>query len=344
MSRLQALEEGRDLRQERRGRGAGVPGKTERPAGSAVGFERGGVLRELRRVRCRIRLAARQAVLLVREEDEAHRPARPRREGRDLPRGLDDDAAARSVVDGSAPEVPGVEVRAEDDDFVRRLAARDLSDHVGRFGVGPHAAGEREPHPHGPAAGEEAREQIRVRDRERGRRNLRSVLRVLERSRVGKAVGVGADRTHQDGGRTEPPRARRALGTIDDGLAVARSVLRALHRNVEEDDLVRDGALPRFELLERPHADHLGLDASLRRAHTVSERGEREQLRDGSRDLPALGGAGPDRDDDLLGVDVREADALEHVERDGYRGPVAGRAGEPRSGEVRELAHPLRCA
>ena len=70
---------------------------------------------------------------------------------------------------------------------------------------------------HGLSAGEEAPEKIGVRHRERRRRDLRRAVGVLERARVGKAVGVGADRAHEHGDGSEPRGARRTLGTVDDG-------------------------------------------------------------------------------------------------------------------------------
>ena len=85
-------------------------------------------------------LAAGEAVLLVREEHDAHRAARVPRQRGDLTRRLDDDAAPGAVVDGAAAEVPGVEVRAEDHDLSGRFPSRYLADHVGRFGVRPRAA------------------------------------------------------------------------------------------------------------------------------------------------------------------------------------------------------------
>ena len=141
---------GRRLQQRVRRR-ARVPREAERRPLSEVGLERGDVRRELRGVSLGVGLAALQAVLLVGEEDDADGAPRLLRHEADLPRGLDDDAAARRVVDRAGAEVPRVEVRAEQDDLLRPLAAGDLADDVGRLGVRQRPAPEREAHAHGTA-------------------------------------------------------------------------------------------------------------------------------------------------------------------------------------------------
>src|SRR5262249_42930820 len=146
------------------------------------------------------------------------------------------------------------EVRAEDDDLVRTLAPGNLADDVRRLAVRTPAAVEREADAHGPAPREEVREHVGVGDRERGRGDLRGAVPVVEVAGVGKAVVVGADRTDEHADGADRGRARRPLGAVYDGLAVAGAVLRTLGPDVVEDDAAADRVPLRLELLPGSHA------------------------------------------------------------------------------------------
>ena len=70
------------------------------------------------------------AVLLGAGEQDADGAARTARQIADETRGGGDDGDAGAVVDGALPQVPGIEVRGEQDDFVRAFAAADLGDDI----------------------------------------------------------------------------------------------------------------------------------------------------------------------------------------------------------------------
>ena len=122
----------------RRARAASLPVKPKprRTEDAAVGFHHHHVARQLGEVPIAIAEAAAAAVLLVGPQHDADRPARPQiqllHQAQRLPR----HHAAAAIVGRSGADVPGVEVAADDDDFVRQLAAAELADHVGRVGVG----------------------------------------------------------------------------------------------------------------------------------------------------------------------------------------------------------------
>src|SRR6267378_1566625 len=84
----------------------------------------------LRGVRLRVLARPDQALLFPREEDEPDGALRLQaRPGHD-PGRLQGAHGAGAVVRGPGPEVPGVEVRADDDHLTRMLAAADLGDGV----------------------------------------------------------------------------------------------------------------------------------------------------------------------------------------------------------------------
>src|SRR5207302_195139 len=81
------------------------------------------VLRQLRLVRRRVTLAAGEPVLLVHEEDDAHRASRRRLEHGDQPARLHRHRNTRAVVVGAGGQVPGIEVRAQQHHLFGPLAA-----------------------------------------------------------------------------------------------------------------------------------------------------------------------------------------------------------------------------
>ena len=187
-------------------------------------------------MRLRVRARSREAVLLVRERDDAKRAARPLRELPDEARRFDRDPEARGVVHGALPEVPRIEVAAEEDDLLRLLAARDLADDVRRDGVGKRPGREREAHAYGPPVGEQAVDEVGVGIREGRGRNLRDSLFVAQRARVRESRvrrGHGAD----EDAHGAQLRGARGRGPADrNGRAVAGPVRLALHDLPDEDD------------------------------------------------------------------------------------------------------------
>ena len=177
-------------------------------------------------------LPPRIAVLLVGEEHDAHRAARPQVELLHQPHRLPRHDAAAAVVGRARADVPRVEVAADDDDLVRQLAAAHLADDVvrdwrrdrsalpsrasrGRARRGPAAAASgRRPRPESPPPESSAR---------RPRSSSRAGVR---RAQAGRA-----DRAHEHRDRAELRRARRARR--DDTRRVC-AVVR--ERHVEEHD------------------------------------------------------------------------------------------------------------
>src|SRR5947208_2300966 len=70
-----------------------------------------------------VRLTAPEAGLLVQVEDHPDRPPQGRLQLRDLTERLHDDDDAGAVVDRSLREIPGVEMRSEQDHLAGLLAA-----------------------------------------------------------------------------------------------------------------------------------------------------------------------------------------------------------------------------
>src|SRR5690606_23317506 len=155
------------------------------------------VQRDLVRMRDRIAATAGQAVFLV---GEGHDPDAARGRARqvaDQLAGRHRDADAGRVVDRAGTQVPGIQVPADQHDFVRTLAAGDLADHVvrGRHAVPP--AVQREAYVDRLAQRQQPGQLFRVGYRQcRGRDRLQAFLEAGA-ARVRVAVRVGAGRAHQ---------------------------------------------------------------------------------------------------------------------------------------------------
>ena len=134
--RRQSPEKSRDLL-DRLPRGVG-PRKPE--AGwlehAAVRLEHEDVVGQLVAIALPVIGAAAQAVFLVGEQDDADgAPGSEPQLFHEAQRFPAHDTPA-AVVGGAGPDVPGVEVAADDDDLVGQLASADLSDQVEGVGVG----------------------------------------------------------------------------------------------------------------------------------------------------------------------------------------------------------------
>ena len=70
------------------------------------------------------------ALFLAAEEHEADRPPRHVAGLADGTRGGNDERGVAAVIERSRAEIPGIKVRAEDDEFVGQLATADLTDHI----------------------------------------------------------------------------------------------------------------------------------------------------------------------------------------------------------------------
>ena len=173
-----------------------------------VGLERGHV--RLALVTVAIGGPALQAVLLVREEDDAHGAPRAQaqrlQEAHRLPR---DDTAA-GVVHRPGAHVPRVDVAADDHDLLGQLAALPLGDHVRGRRVRKLPCLHLQADHDALAAIGDALQALRVLERDGGRRDARDAVLVVHLSRVRRAQPGQSDRAQQDRRpRPASPRATR---------------------------------------------------------------------------------------------------------------------------------------
>src|SRR5580692_3637164 len=82
---------------------------------------------------CRISTRAQQPLFLAREQDEADRALRRHAGSFDRPKRIDDQSGIAPVVQSSGAKLPGVEVRPQNDELLRLLAATKFSYDIGRF-------------------------------------------------------------------------------------------------------------------------------------------------------------------------------------------------------------------
>jgi len=97
------------------------------------------------------------------------------------------------------------------------LTAADLADDVGRLGVGFEVRVHLQPHDDPGAAVGEALQAVAVFGRDRGGRNFRRVVRVLERAGVGRSQPGRSHRAHQRGDGAVARGSRRAGGAEPHG-------------------------------------------------------------------------------------------------------------------------------
>src|SRR5215813_5812880 len=67
------------------------------------------------------------ALFFAREQDEAQRATRLQMRLLDCARGCNDQGRVAAVVQGACSELPGVEMRGQDDEFITTLAAANFS-------------------------------------------------------------------------------------------------------------------------------------------------------------------------------------------------------------------------
>ena len=182
-------EQRRDLLDRRaRGRAAGEP-EARRAEDAAVGLEHHHVVGELRPVALEVGASAGEAVLFVGEEHDAHRAARPQVELLHQPQRFPRHDAAAAVVCRAGADVPGIEVAADDDDFVGPLAAADLADDVRRVGIGQELGLHLQADADLRAAVLHALQALGVLDRDRGRRESAARRRRSAASRCAACAG-----------------------------------------------------------------------------------------------------------------------------------------------------------
>ena len=270
------------------------------------------------------------AVLLVHEEHGSQRAPRwPRHRGSDAHR-IEDHGHAGSVVDGTGPEVPRVEVGADHHDLLGLLGAEDLGDHVGgrrerRIGE---AASQDEPDRHRTSP-EQPVEQFGVLHRESRRWNGLLARREEGCPGVGNAQGGRGKRAHQRRSRTLARRRCGAPQPEPGELSVSGGVL---HVVLEEDDPALHLRSQRGQFLQAPDLDHLGGDPARRRRRAHPQRGDGQWLGASTLRCNHLG--------PLLATDPVGDHHRLHPDRDSLRpepvdGPAHGRFSPGRPGQAR---------
>ena len=106
----------------------------ERIAGDAAdaGVEdhRAAVLVHFRAMRLHVGPRAEHALLFAAEQNEADGAARQQSAGFDGARGFDHQRGVAAVVQRAGAEFPGIQMRAENDDFVGLFVAANFADHI----------------------------------------------------------------------------------------------------------------------------------------------------------------------------------------------------------------------
>ena len=296
---------------------------------AAVGLDRGDVRGQLGRVGLRVGARAREAVLLVRERDDAKRAARPSREP--ARRGAPPRSRCRGPAPSSTapvPEVPRIEVPAEERRSRSGFSRPGISPTTFaglRVRERPRAESAKRTRTRLPSARRRWSE-VGVGIRERRRRDLRDALLVADRARVRKSGVRRAHGTNEGAHGAQLRGARGGAPADGNRRAVTRSVGAALHDLPDEDDLAFRLLAERVDALEGLGLDDVGLDPARGRPDAAAERAKREPERRGRDDLAGLLPALPVRHGDGFGVDVREALRLERRPR-----PTRPRARRPAS-------------
>ena len=299
------------------------------------------MVRELVAIPVPVRGAAAEPVLFVRPENDANGPARPQIQLFHQPQCLPRHHASAAVVGGSCTDVPGIDVAAEDDDFVRQFASADLADDVEGVGVGEHPRFHREPEPDGRAPCHHPLEPIGVLSGRRlarlGGRAVGDRRVVVGSSRVGRAKAGRADRPDKSRDGAERRRTGRAGGAVADRFSVGGE------GDVEEHHLALDPVSGGVELLEAANDQQLSLDALRRRADAAAETEQDESALTWRDDLEALLAAHPVRHFHRFLADVLQAVLLHLLD-----GPVdrifeRARSAQPVSERVAELRESLPC-
>ena len=252
-----------------------------------------------------------------------------------------DDGHAGAVIDRAGPLVPAVEVRAEQHDFLRTLAAAHLGDHVLRMRV-PYIGGAREqPHAHAEPQCGDALDLIGIGAAEREGRHRHPAVHVARGARVRQAMAVGAHRAQQERDRSAPRSLRRPVGADRHRGAVTLAVLGPHHAlRHERDPAAERAGRSGLEILQRREDRYLSLQPAGRGRRRLAERRNHQRLRGRADQLRALGAAHPGGEREGLDVHILEAERLQPRRR-----PLGGlllvdRTRRARAEAGGELAHP----
>ena len=102
----------------------------ERVTGTAIGLDRGEMIRDFFLVVFRVSLAAREPVFFVHPRDHPDRALRAQVKFGDEIRGFHGNGNPGAVIDRTGPEVPRIEVPGNNDDLLGMLAPFDIADDV----------------------------------------------------------------------------------------------------------------------------------------------------------------------------------------------------------------------
>src|ERR1700733_2686487 len=87
---------------------------------------------------------AKKSLFFATEQNEAYRAPGPQAEGLDCPCDIEDGSDSSAIILCSGGGMPGVEMRADDDDGARLFAAGDLCNYIVNLSGRTHAVLERE--------------------------------------------------------------------------------------------------------------------------------------------------------------------------------------------------------
>ncbi len=97
-----------------------------------------------------------QSLLFAGPEHEAQRPPRPHTGSDDGPGGVNHQRGVAAIVERSGAQVPGIQMCAQQNNFLGALPSPDLGDNVALFDRSTDAVRQLEPHPHTPSGGLQA--------------------------------------------------------------------------------------------------------------------------------------------------------------------------------------------
>ena len=270
-----------------------------------------------------------EAVLLAGEQHHPDGSARDEARGAQQPHRLHHRDAAGAVVGCARPDVPRVDVGAEQDDLLRQLAAAQLADDVCARRVRQRPRPERQRDLDRPAA-RQACQEVRVLDGHRRGGNLAYSGLVAQRAGVRRAQADRRHRADEGGDGPAAGRLRRGVQARLHALGVARRVVLLVVRRqamVDEGDPAIEPLPARAQLVQAlERRDRCAQGAAC--ADAAAETEQRQRPIDGPHDAPPFGPAHPVRHPHRLEADGVEAVLAHAVRRPRDRVRERRRAGD----------------
>ena len=169
---------------------------------------------------------------------------------------------------------------ANQDRRQRRIAPRQVADHIAGGQALRCSPGEGQRHAQRFALSDQPHQHVCIRVRHRRRWYRSDTGRKICHAGMRIAVAVRPDRADHDGRRALGRGHRRPLTPRLTVWPIAAAILRRLHRVIEEHDLAcQRSRRHRLQRIERGEVDHVGLDPCIRRRSAEAERRHRQLLR-----------------------------------------------------------------